>query len=148
MFADAIGIVSQTICRDAVSGTTMDAGNGLSAGMSNGVPSGITPAARRKRELALLGEIAIDLQRGEAPGIRRRVAYPGFEEMFVIAVVLLEMVRTQKQPFRPRYLGVPRHQLATLVWSHCCQFRVGASVQRIFIISYFHRDHNIRQNIA
>ena len=51
MFADAIGIVSQTICCDAASGTTMDAGNGLSAGTSNGVPSGITPAARRKANL-------------------------------------------------------------------------------------------------
>ena len=51
VFGAATGSDSQTICAAAVSGTSMGSGRGLSPGMSNGVPSGMTPAARRTENL-------------------------------------------------------------------------------------------------
>ncbi len=77
--------------------------------MLKGVPSGMMPAARRKREFALLRQIPIDLELGKAPRIRRRESHPGFEQVLVIAIILLQMMRPQEQTFRPGYLGVPGH---------------------------------------
>ena len=51
VLAAATGIESQTIWPAAASGTSMAGGSGLSAGMLKGVPSGITPVARRSANL-------------------------------------------------------------------------------------------------
>src|SRR6185436_1100108 len=54
-------------------------------------------------ELALLQQIAVDLQRGEAPGIWSSVPYSPFEQTFVVAVVLLEMVRAEEKSLFPKH---------------------------------------------
>ena len=51
VFGAWTGSVSQAICFAALSGTSIGAGRGLSPGTSKGVPSGITPAARRSANL-------------------------------------------------------------------------------------------------
>ena len=63
----------------------------------------------QQREFALLGQIAINLELGEAPWIRRRRSYPGFEQVLMIAVILLQMMGPKEETFRPRYFGVPGH---------------------------------------
>ena len=49
--AAASGMDSQRSCFPAVSGTSIGGGSGEDPGMSNGVPSGITPVARRTENL-------------------------------------------------------------------------------------------------
>ena len=51
VFGAANGSESQAIWPAAVSGISIGSGIGLSAGKSKGVPSGITPAPRRKANL-------------------------------------------------------------------------------------------------
>lgn len=60
-------------------------------------------------DAALLGEVAVDLQHREAPWIGRDVSDAAFQQVLEIAVALLEVVRPEKQPFRPDDLAVPRH---------------------------------------
>ncbi len=60
-------------------------------------------------EFALLGQVRVDLELREAPGIRRDIAHALLQQMFEIAVVLLQMMRPQKQTFGPENLAVPGH---------------------------------------
>jgi hypothetical protein len=60
-------------------------------------------------KLALLSKVAVDLERRKSPWIWRCVSYTRLKKMLVIAVVLLEMMRAQKQPFCPSYFAVPGH---------------------------------------
>ena len=62
-----------------------------------------------QRKLALLGEVAVDFEMRKTPWVGRGIADPGLQQMLVIAVVLLKMMRPQEQTFRPRHLGVPGH---------------------------------------
>src|SRR5206468_2856897 len=62
-----------------------------------------------QRELALLGQIAINLELGEAPWVRGRCPHAGFEQALVIAVILLQMMGPKEETFRPRNFGVPGH---------------------------------------
>ena len=61
------------------------------------------------RELALLREVAVDFEMREAPRIGRRVAHPAFQQVLDVAVVLLQMMRSEEQALGPEYLAVPRH---------------------------------------
>jgi len=47
-------------------------------------------------DAALLGQVAIELEDGEAPGIGRDVADPAFKQIFEIAIRLLQMMRPQE----------------------------------------------------
>jgi hypothetical protein len=64
-------------------------------------------AGAPQREFVLLGEIAVDLDLRESPGIGAKLPDPIFQQPFEITVVLLEMMLAKKQPFRPRYLAIP-----------------------------------------
>ena len=61
-------------------------------------------------ELALLGEVAVDLEVREAPRIGRDVPDPALDQMLEIAVALLQVMRPQEQAFRPDDLAVPGHR--------------------------------------
>ena len=62
-----------------------------------------------QRELALLGEVAVDLEMRKAPRIGRDLADPAFDQVFEIAVVLLQMMRPEEQALGPDDLAVPGH---------------------------------------
>ena len=65
--------------------------------------------ARRpsQAELVLLSKVAIELDLRKPPRIGRCLADPAFDEMFEIAVVLLQMVRSKKQALGPDDLAIP-----------------------------------------
>src|SRR6185503_8509116 len=58
-------------------------------------------------EFVLLGKIAINLDLREAPGIGGCMTDSAFNEVLEIAVVLLKMMRSEKQAFRPDDLAIP-----------------------------------------
>ena len=58
---------SHRICLAAPSGTSMGGGTGLSAGMSNGRAVGHDAGGAAQPELALLREVAVDLERMRTP---------------------------------------------------------------------------------
>ena len=66
-------------------------------------------ACPAQREFVLLGEVAVDLDRREAPGIGADAAHPVLDQPLEIAVVLLQMMLSKEQPFGPCNLAVPRH---------------------------------------
>ena len=65
--------------------------------------------ADAKAELGLLRQIPIDFERGEAPGIGRRIAGSVLNRRLEIAVRLLQMMRSQEEAFGPVNFCVPRH---------------------------------------
>ncbi|WXC93151.1 hypothetical protein WDM22_26575 [Bradyrhizobium septentrionale] len=56
-----------------------------------------------------MSKIVIDLELGKAPGVRSCVTNALFQQMLEIAIVLLQMMRPQKQTFRPENFAVPGH---------------------------------------
>ena len=64
-------------------------------------------AGAPQREFVLLGEVAVDLDLRETPGIGAELPDPVLQQPLEITVVLLEMMLAEKQPFRPRYLAIP-----------------------------------------
>ncbi len=90
-------------------------------------------ARAAQAELAELEQRVADLDRGEAPA-RAQTGGARFELRLKVTVVLLQMLRLQKHPFRPDDLAVPVHSsfdffvrggCARRAWV-CASARVGA----------------------
>ena len=93
-----------------LSGTSIGAGRGLSPGTSKGVPSGMTPAARRSANLLCCARSRSISRCRKSPRIGRGVPDARFDEMLEIAVGLLQVLGPEKQPFEPGDLAIPRHR--------------------------------------
>ncbi len=61
-------------------------------------------------EFTLLRQIAVDLDMREAPWIGRGVPRPALNQMFKVAIALLQVMRAKEKPFRPKYFTVPGHR--------------------------------------
>src|ERR1700722_2168083 len=70
-----------------------------------------------ERELALLSQIPVDLERRESPRIGGYVTCAAFERVFEITIALLKMVRPKKEALRPVNFCVPRHRPQFLIRS-------------------------------
>ena len=95
VFGAASGIISQTIWPAASVGHVNRSGIGLSAGMSKGVPSGITPLARRTR-ICFAAQDRDQFRADQSPRDKALRVDPLFDQMFDISIVLLQVMRTQK----------------------------------------------------
>ena len=67
------------------------------------------PGGPAQPELALLREVAVDLEPRESPRVRGDVPRPAFERVLEVAIGLLQMMGAKEQALRPVNLGVPRH---------------------------------------
>ena len=103
----AAGIVIQISCLSAPSGRSI--GQRQRAGARHVERRAVLEHAARapQRELVLLREVAVDLDRREAPGIGADAAHPVLDELLEIAVVLLQVMLPQEQPLGPGDLAVP-----------------------------------------
>ena len=84
-------------------------GSGSSSGIRNGVPSGNTPATRRSADLADAQKIAFELDLREAPAVRDERMAPRLDVALEVALLLLEVLRLQEQPFGPDDSVMGRH---------------------------------------
>ena len=73
------------------------------------MPSGNTPASTPQPDLADAQKIALELDLGEAPAVRDERPAARLDVALEVALLLLEVLRLQEQPFGPDDAVMGRH---------------------------------------
>src|SRR6185437_10072142 len=74
---------------------------GIGIRHGEGCAVGKHTACPAQRELADREQVALDLELHESPRIRTQSAHAALDVVLEVALLLLEMLRAQKQPFGP-----------------------------------------------